>query len=758
MASPHRAAGDSLNDEWFDEDDDYEGERHEFKRHRTGSGTHGGDQMNDQDDQDDQDDQEGDDSDDNDQGESGYGGVGEGGGGAAGGGAAGGRSDGDGDGDGGAVGRGEGGDGGVLLDAFTEEAVIAHHQATGVAITPGDIEQLLGALEARWALPPNATSAGVRLMAYTRLGVDEISRVGSVVDLSKLRDAYDAHVATALRVYATGHDLGTIGDVSDDAIKNRERAVRIFETMHHAYAVVRGEWLAMKALDTHDNTNLPLDVQVFQFSFKEYDKNTAYQNLLLYLLRCLRERNYKRYGESVYEQQYTSDGYATHAWVEVCDIKTFVFRACDKDTHSVQWQNLTASGMNRSQAVEYLANCHDIEFSELVPDHKTFAFRDGIYRLNPDSTTDRDQFIRYGTDAARALSVRCVAVKYFDVPFVRDDGEFDDGAEHSDISTPLFDSIFEYQGMTPETLEWCYILVGRLLYDVNEKDRWEAIVLIKGPAGCGKSTIANIIKHLYPANLVGCISSNCEVKFGLSAFHDKRIAICSELKDSFAIPIGDIQSMASGEEIAVAIKNKTAICVKWKVPVIMMGNELPSSWIDCAGSITRRMVCISMARRVLPQNLCLLDQITSTELGALLLKCNRAYLRAASHHYRTDLWSPDSVTGEVALPPQLHDFRNELRRVTDGLQCYLESGEDVTMKPEEGDAYMPLQEFRDLYVRYRRDNGLPPIKWGPDQYQTTFQANKLRVERQDQPREWRGKMYTSDLLFGVEMAGRAEDV
>ena len=76
-----------------------------------------------------------------------------------------------------------------------------------------------------------------------------------------------------------------------------------------------------------------------------------------------------------------------------------------------------------------------------------------------------------------------------------------DGAWRS-IRTPIFDSILQYQKFCSdktapamaqieeftEICTWIFAFLGRLLFRLNQHDRWQVVFWIIGHAGTGKST------------------------------------------------------------------------------------------------------------------------------------------------------------------------------------------------------------------------------------------------------------------------------
>ena len=62
------------------------------------------------------------------------------------------------------------------------------------------------------------------------------------------------------------------------------------------------------------------------------------------------------------------------------------------------------------------------------------------------------------------------------------------------------------------------------------------------------------------------LSNNIEKKFGLSAIKDSFMFIAPEVKGDLALEQAEFQSIVSGEDVSIAVKNKTAVSIEWKVP------------------------------------------------------------------------------------------------------------------------------------------------------------------------------------------------
>jgi len=224
--------------------------------------------------------------------------------------------------------------------------------------------------------------------------------------------------------------------------------------------------------------------------------------------------------------------------------------------------------------------------------------------------------------------------------------------------------VLSYQKFEPEVKNWAYVMGGRLCYDIGELDGWQVIPFFKGIARSGKSTlITKVFKKFYESEDVGTLSNNIEKKFGLSAIKDSFMFIAPEVKGDLALEQAEFQSMVSGEDVCVAVKNKTAISIEWKIPGVLGGNEVPS-WKDNSGSVLRRILTWNFSKQVMdadPQ----LDEKLDTELPIILLKCIKAYLDYSSKYRNKDIWN--------VVPAYFKKIQKQVAMVASTLHNFLES-------------------------------------------------------------------------------------
>ena len=451
---------------------------------------------------------------------------------------------------------------------------------------------------------------------------------------------------------------------------------------------------------------------------------TDVQQLILHLLDAAMEHKFKNLDGMCFKPVFV-DGNKTHAYEFDCKIEDFVYDSCEKETHFQQWTHLTKSPSTPAHVVKYLSNSNDFQFKKLVKDRHVFSFRNGIYMA------DKQTFYRF-EGSTDPLSDSIVSSKYFDLDF----DPYLETEDWYDIPTPHFQSLLDYQEFDDDVCKWVYRMLGRMIYDVGDRDGWQVIPFIHGIAGSGKSTIVSCIQNLYDPSDTGTLSNNVEEKFGLSAFADKNIFIAPEIKKDFKLDQAEFQSMVSGESISVAIKHVTAKTMeRWRAAGILAGNQVPE-WSDNSGSIARRIVVVSFLKAVTNGDMRLGDKLRS-EMAAFICKINRAYLDASAQWGHVDVWT--------VLPEYFAKTRNEMLRNINPVESFLMS--EVVL-PKQG-TYMPFSDFKVLLRTYEHENGFKLGRYGDDYFRGTFDKFKLVVRRECL--EYHGETKTTDYIHGVDL-------
>lgn len=564
-------------------------------------------------------------------------------------------------------------------------------------------------------------------------------RCARFLDCGEGASREDITSAVALRQLALVRLVQLLHLVAPDDPRRAERANRAtfaFECCHTVGRVLASQSACFESsgaegADDEQRPRCDAD-DVPCFSWLDLRESDAHHVMVLYMLRMLQRSNLRKYEGMVYKER-VSNGHRTHAWEEMESIEQFVYARANKDTNAAQWENLTATTATVRCVVGYLTTCQDAEFPELHFDREYMSFRNGMYHLLSNT------FHEYGSSEF-GVSRDVVSVNYFDEDF---DAAMTSYADWRDIPTPHFETLFRYQQMSDATLECAFWMTGRLLYPIGAHDSWQFGIFLKGIAGSGKSTYADVVKSLYPARLVGTLSSNVEAKFGLSAIYDKLLFVCAEVKSNFGLDQGDWQSMVSGEDVSVAIKGKTALNVRWSVPGVLCGNELPS-WVDASGSVVRRLVLFDF--RLKPANpIADFGRQLKRQMAPLICKCNRAYLDAVERYRGLDVWAPGVVSDE------LHGVHREFKMQVDPMAAFLESSE---MRLE-SEAYMPLEEFKKLFGLFKEEScGQPRGGWTKAVYLLAFQEKGLRIEKASlqYPKLGGRQLNNKTFVMGIDVA------
>lgn len=477
---------------------------------------------------------------------------------------------------------------------------------------------------------------------------------------------------------------------------------RLLETLYYLQQALKSSLLSYRlvrdlaANDTVSNVHVTDDqigAGVQRFSRMDADDTNRLQNLLLYLLNITHSSNMRRNGTDIYQKVFTSSGHDTLAWRRTQSIKEFVYSSARKELNFDQWLNLTSSSGNASAATEHLTFCHDIQFQRLERDRHVFSFSNGVY------LAENDHFLTYDLVPSH-LPSSTAACKYFDLPF--DDFARPGYEDWYDIPTPSLQKILLHQDFSDDVCRWMYILIGRLMYNLNEHDGWQVIPYLMGQAGSGKSSIlVKVCRNLYDIADVGVLSNNLEKKFGLAAFAEKYVFIAPEIKHDLQLEQAEFQSLVSGEALQLNIKYKTAVTVDWITPGIMAGNEFPN-FKNNSGSIDRRVIVFEFINSVVVGDMELGKKL-EYEMPALIKKCNIAYREMVALCGRNDVWTH--------LPPYFKERRKELAEVTNTLADFVSNGPKLHgTTPNTPAAYILLDAFKDAYREFCLRNHYPSKK------------------------------------------------
>lgn len=334
-----------------------------------------------------------------------------------------------------------------------------------------------------------------------------------------------------------------------------------------------------------------------------------------------------------------------------------------------------------------------------------------------------------------------VSVKFFDQPFRFEINSITDMTfDPQQIELPELKTIMKTQDLDEDTQMWLTAFLCRLFFPVGF-DRWQVCLFIKGIAGSGKSTIAQIMRFFYHPRLISTLSANMEGKFGLSSIYKGLICICAEVRENFGLDQGDWQSACSGEEVSISIKNKTAIQHKWDTPFLWLGNELPN-YRNNSGSVERRFFMIEFGRRVKKSDPNLFSKFLAN-IDLFQRKGVALYHQLLHTHGNNDIWA-ENVVGE-----QIKQFKKNVRSSCDALYSFLDDSSRFTMG---GHLFMPAADFIEMYNEYRRENNFGRIQFTRDHYGAWFQEFDLCYLESAEKRNYHGTEMLKKFITGIDIS------
>lgn len=531
---------------------------------------------------------------------------------------------------------------------------------------------------------------------------------------------------------------------------------------------------------------------------------TSFQQLLLAVLERIEVKGYLKCGDSCFERVFTAAGYQTNAYKLACSIKDEVY-TIQKEVDFRLWRLFTNPPHNPKLVIDHLKASVESEFPIFdVGDGHYYSFENGIYDVRFDLFFSYDSRHAWAAQAAELHTKRLEAAKRFLEEAEAAIDELDDEDErgsaellrarqrwrvtirdmgdayphptgesvcvnHFEIDFRFdvlqedafgydptrrqgdeLDLLFEHQQFERDTVLFAKVFLGRLLFPPNKFDRWAKAVVFLGRGGTGKSTAAKWVMHVVPPHFTSLLSSNFEERFGMSAVlqEEKRVCICEELTDDISVRQEEWQLFVEGGKINVAEKGVTARPRQVNQHLLMAGNQYPRRWRNNGRQITRRCMLFRFDHHVRDKDTGLLARMReNTDL--MLRQCATLYMMYAAMFADVDVQAPG------ILPPQMEEFLKTMEDGMDPLTAFIHSGNFEL----HASYHMPMRDFKEEFVKFRRDNGHPNTPWTSDFYLATFQDNGLLVASGQQGTYvYKGQRITGDVILGIRPVAQEEDI
>jgi hypothetical protein len=503
----------------------------------------------------------------------------------------------------------------------------------------------------------------------------------------------------------------------DDKVNCEELLSATTESLFYSCESLTSLYMKMYVNNPSLSDSLPKLPMMSYFVPHLPDDAQDIQRLIRRYLKICRQRKYRKINQetTLFEPLFTEDGLFTHYFSRACEMEVFVYDAIYPfSTYPEYYMWLTSKSNNDVTAVKYLKNCRDDNLPTINVSRSMFSFKNGVYRA------DLDIFYPYIDDETWEHSIcdmdkRFTSCNYIDKVF--EYHTYNDCKSSMDIKTPYADIILDTQKFPFEVKCWFFAMMGRLLFDVGEKDNWEIFPFFKGLAGSGKSVLLKHICRLYAASDVGTLMSKGQANFGVEHLIEKFLFVCYDLDKDMNLPQMTWNSMVSGETISIARKFKIALDLAWSVPGAFAGNEFPP-WIDQAGNVSRRFLmfifCICVKRRDPKLGAKLFENI-----GAFLKKCIGCYLEKVEKYGDQGIWD------EKVLPTYFKKTRSLLQAETNPLVAFLSSEECII----ETDAHISFSQFKSEYKLFCKTNQITAKKLTKDFIAPVFSQMNIVYHR-----------------------------
>lgn len=188
---------------------------------------------------------------------------------------------------------------------------------------------------------------------------------------------------------------------------------------------------------------------------------------------------------------------------------------------------------------------------------------------------------------------------------------------------------------------WLKGLLGRMFFE-NGYDNWGVALLLAGIAGAGKSLIANHLKNCFEAANVSMMPDNIESVFGFSFVtkSGKLIIIAPEVTQKMTLPMSTFLAHITRDPITAAVKNGDPVSTDGDQPMLLVGNKLPSKWIDTGGQMTRRIAVFNFAKTMVGNANTRIPELLKLEQAAFIVKAAAAYKLIVRHVGHRDIHAP----------------------------------------------------------------------------------------------------------------------
>lgn len=363
------------------------------------------------------------------------------------------------------------------------------------------------------------------------------------------------------------------------------------------------------------------------------------KNRMCFLIRdFFSHRQYRKKGDIVYEKVFSlhdDQVFDTHAFKRIGNIQEVILAniglAENSELHRLVVK-LHGSFRGLCEVISGMKN--DVSFPEYSPCQTQLAFTDCVVDM------EANKVYKYPNVPGHIVASNYIPLAYLPTHEVARNldmtMDMEDFIESwKDIKTDALDTILLTQlGNEREKCIiyfWICALLGRMYFQVGQRDRWDLFIFFFGLSQTGKSLVMNQIRNAVGAQNVAVLKNSMQETFGIANLMDGTVVLGYEIDSRLNFAQTDLQSMVSGEPLSASVKfqQEDRACEAWKSHIAMCGNEVPAKWLDSANQLSRRCACIHN-QVVVQQHNPNLGEDLKNEVPAFVAKTYLAYLYLTS--------------------------------------------------------------------------------------------------------------------------------
>lgn len=532
------------------------------------------------------------------------------------------------------------------------------------------------------------------------------------------------------------------------------------------FEMAKTSWNFCGTFKSHWNNKLsPHDT--FTITMEDRESLGIFQNMVVVCLRLAWERNLRKRGDVIYKRKYV-DGVFTHFYERFKTIKDYVYSFASEIMIGEHWYAFTQKPENVEKVIKHLENGSHTFLPELVSDRLYFAFRNGMYSLEERLFKPHDEVLNsvvacnYFDYELNWEEVR----PYFETPFFPNGIDYrpapngsyteeqieskNNPPEHDWMSVPgesgltqLIDAQWrepgddvpiECQVQHADLVKRLYwVMIGRLLWDLNIKDNFQRQGQIFGESGTGKSALINIISKIYPPDFFELMASGMESKYATANLEKIFLYIFDEASETFGLHESDYLQAITGGWLVRREKFKTHEKFRMTAPGILTANNF-IDFKHYRAAVARRMFPFQCKYKIPPHLIDgSIEERALEELPLIIMKANHAYLELVEvmrQRHLSDLsafWPKyfnDIVQQFMyAKEPMMHWFFT-----SENLKFAVDNPQQLGLQIE-----CPLDILRRDFMDWARKNGIRNPEWNEETFTSMFSQKKVgficRVER-----------------------------